>query len=144
MLLHKAYVNSLNFCQTYILGKQHKLSFFKEAHLAKACLKYMHVNLWELAKVLTLGGNKYFLFLMDDYSMTGWVYLLKSKDQALEKFNSWKNLVENQKDRKVKALRTDNGLEFCNTSLINSIVMRESLDIGLLETHFNRTGWLRE
>ncbi len=31
-----------------------------------------------------------------------------------EKFREWKSLVENQTGRKVKKLRTDNGLEFCN------------------------------
>lgn len=34
----------------------------------------------------------------------------------LSKFCEWKNLVKNQVDRKVKCLRTDNGLEFCNTA----------------------------
>ncbi|XP_031268087.1 uncharacterized protein LOC116126551 [Pistacia vera] len=44
-----------------------------------------------------------------------WVYLLKSKDEAPSKFKNWKMPVENPVDRKVKALRTDNGLGFCNT-----------------------------
>ncbi|KAH9658263.1 Integrase catalytic domain-containing protein [Citrus sinensis] len=34
--------------------------------------------------------------------------------QVVEKFKVWKTLVENQSGRKLKALRTDNGLEFCN------------------------------
>ena len=39
---------------------------------------------------------------------------MKTKDQAFEKFKEWKTLVENQSGFKVKKLRTDNGLEFCN------------------------------
>ena len=39
---------------------------------------------------------------------------MKTKDQTLEKFRSWKTLVENKIERKIKILRTDNGLEFCN------------------------------
>ena len=31
-----------------------------------------------------------------------------------EKFREWKSLVKNQTGRKVKKLRTDNGLELCN------------------------------
>ncbi|KAH9679844.1 hypothetical protein KPL71_026299 [Citrus sinensis] len=34
--------------------------------------------------------------------------------QVVEKFKVWKALVENQSGRKLKALRTNNGLEFCN------------------------------
>ena len=40
---------------------------------------------------------------------------MKSKDEALKKFVDWQNLVENQVGRRVKALRSDNGLEFCSS-----------------------------
>lgn len=43
-----------------------------------------------------------------------WVYFLKTKDQAFDKFADSKTLVEKQSSLKVKKLRTDNGLEFCN------------------------------
>ena len=42
------------------------------------------------------------------------VFFLKTKDQAFEKFVEWKLLAENQTCLKVKKLKTDNGLEFCN------------------------------
>ena len=42
------------------------------------------------------------------------MFLLKSKDQTLEKFKTWKTMVENKIDKKIKTLRTDNGLEFCS------------------------------
>ncbi|CAL9231848.1 unnamed protein product, partial [Arabidopsis halleri] len=42
------------------------------------------------------------------------VYFLRTKDEAFEKFVSWISLVENQSGNRVKTLRTDNGLEFCN------------------------------
>ena len=40
-----------------------------------------------------------------------WVYVLKSKDGTFEPF---KTLIENKKCMKIKIIRTDNGLEFCN------------------------------
>ena len=44
------------------------------------------------------------------------MYLLKIKDEAniLEILKNWKALVENQTNRRLKFLRTDNGLQFCN------------------------------
>lgn len=47
------------------------------------------------------------------------MFLLKSRDQTLEKFKIWKTLAENQIDKKIKTLRTDNGLEFCSTAFDN-------------------------
>ena len=42
------------------------------------------------------------------------VIFLRAKDEAFLKFLTWKSLVENQTAKRIKRLRTDNGLEFCN------------------------------
>ncbi|GJY59135.1 RNA-directed DNA polymerase, eukaryota [Tanacetum coccineum] len=67
-----------------------------------------------LAQVESLGGKRYFLSIVDDYSRRVWVYILMFKHEAFGKFKEWKQLVENQTGRMVKKLRTDTGLEFCN------------------------------
>ena len=54
--------------------------------------------------------------IINDYSRKLWIYILRSKDQAFESFQAWKTLVENQTEKRVKRIRTDNGLEFCNAS----------------------------
>ena len=40
------------------------------------------------------------------------MYLLKSKDEAIEKFFLYKNEVENQLNKKIKVLRSDRGGEY--------------------------------
>ncbi|GKD75975.1 retrotransposon protein, putative, ty1-copia subclass [Tanacetum coccineum] len=62
---------------------------------------------------------RYFLSIVDDYSRRVWVYFLRHKNEAFSKFKEWKQLVENQTGRKLKKLRTDNGLEFCNQEFNN-------------------------
>ncbi|KAH9680956.1 hypothetical protein KPL71_026757 [Citrus sinensis] len=49
-----------------------------------------------------------------DNGLMVWVYVLRNKDEMFEQFKNWKTLIETQTSRKVKKLRTDNGLEFCN------------------------------
>lgn len=51
---------------------------------------------------------------IDDFTRKVWIYFLRTKDEAFRTFVEWKTMVENQSNRKVKKLRTDNGLEFCN------------------------------
>lgn len=60
------------------------------------------------------GRCQYFISFVDDYTRKVWVYFLKTKDEAFDRFVEWISLVENQSEKKVKTLRTDNGLEFCN------------------------------
>ena len=58
------------------------------------------------------GGKKYFLTLIDDCTKYCYVYLLRSKDEALEMFQHFKNEVENQLGRKIKVIRSDRGGEY--------------------------------
>ena len=62
--------------------------------------------------VQSRGGNKYFITFVDDSTKYCYVYLLKSKDEALEKFILYKTEVENQLNKKIKVLRSDRGGEY--------------------------------
>lgn len=61
----------------------------------------------------------YFLSIIDYYTRKVWVYLLNDKSDTFHNFNNWKRQVENQIGKKIKFLKTDNGLEFCNTEFDN-------------------------
>ena len=65
-------------------------------------------------QTVSLSGASYFLSLIDDFSRMVWVFVSKSKENVFEKFEAWKTLVETQTSRKVRRLRTNNGLEFCS------------------------------
>lgn len=115
--LKKEEVKSLGFCEACAMGKSHKLSFPKAKHSTKGILDYVHSDLWGSPNVTpSLSGCKYFLTFIDDYSRKVWIYFLRTKDEAFQKFEEWKILVENQTQRRLKCLRTDNGLEFCNNA----------------------------
>jgi transposase InsO family protein len=62
--------------------------------------------------VLTKGGKRYFMTLIDDASRYCYVYLLKTKDEALDYFKIFKVEAENQLERKIKRLRSDRGGEY--------------------------------
>ena len=52
------------------------------------------------------------LTFVDDFSRKTWVYFLRHKNETFSYFKKFKALVEHQTGRKIKKLRTDNGLEF--------------------------------
>jgi Integrase core domain len=63
-------------------------------------------------------GYHYFLVFVDDHSRYVWVWFLKSKDKVAcsATIGEFKNYVENQFGRKLKRMRTDNGIrEFANS-----------------------------
>jgi len=52
--------------------------------------------------------------IINDFSRKVWFYFLRHKNETFPTFKKWKTLVETQTRKKVKKLRTDNGLEFCS------------------------------
>ena len=104
----------LEFCEHCIHGKASRVKFNHAIHRTKETLDYVHSYLWGLALVISHSGNMYFLTIIDDCSRRVWPYLLKHKNEALDRFKTWKNLIENQTSKRVKCLRTNNGLDYCN------------------------------
>ena len=75
-------------------------------------LELIHSDLCEMNGVLTKGGKRYFMTLIDDATRFCYVYLLQTKDEALDYFKIYKAEVENQLERKIKRLRSDRGGEY--------------------------------
>ena len=114
-ILDRKKISTLEMCEDCIYGKAKHVSFDLATHDTKDRLDYIHSDLWGAPSVpLSLGKCQYFISFIDDYSRKTWVYFHKRKDEAFETFVEWNIMVETQIERKVKVLRTDNGLEFCN------------------------------
>jgi hypothetical protein len=105
-------------CQVCVEAKQPRKSHTTAEARDLAPLELIHSDLCEMNGVLTKGGKRYFMTLIDDSTRYCHVYLLKSKDEALNFFKIHKAKVENQLDRKIKHLRSDHGGQYFPMSLI--------------------------
>ena len=59
------------------------------------------------------GNFVYYVSVIDDFSRNKWIYFLRKKFEVFDRFKEFKTLVENQTEKKIKVLRTNNGGEFC-------------------------------
>ena len=89
----------------YVLNKNKLASLIRPLTNSKS-------DLCEMNGVLTKGGKRYFMTLIDDCTRFCYIYLLKSKDEALHYFKIYKAKVENQLERKIKRVRSDHGGEY--------------------------------
>ena len=99
-------------CEACISGKNHKVPFVKESWRAKFPLKLVHTDVCGPMNILSVGGNKYFLTFIDDFSSKTWIYILKSKDEVFHCFKIFKAFVERQSDRQIKMVRSDGRGEY--------------------------------
>ena len=81
-------------------------------HTTRDIVDYVHTDLWGEAPVISIGGGKCLLIVVDDFSSKRWPYTLKAKDEIRFVLLQWKSKPEIQTRKKVKYLRSDNGTEF--------------------------------
>jgi hypothetical protein len=89
-------------CHVCVESKQPRKPHKAAAARNLAPLELIHSDLCEINGELTEGGKKYFMTFIDDCTRFCYVYLLKSKDEALHYFKIYKAEVENQRERKSK------------------------------------------
>ena len=106
-------------CQDCVIEKAKKQSYPTGKRTSASPLDYIHRDLWGPAFVSTIGGGRYYMSLIDDYSKKIWIYILKEKSEAFNTFKNWCTEVELEKGCKVKCLRTDNGLEYVSREFDN-------------------------
>ena len=65
------------------------------------------------------GGFVYFITFIDDYSRYGYLYLMRYKSKAFERFKEFKNEVEKQLGRSIKSLRSNRGGEYLSQAFLD-------------------------
>nr|GEW70166.1 zinc finger, CCHC-type [Tanacetum cinerariifolium] len=93
-------------CKTYMMTKITKKPFQNVKRKTKV-LELIHSDLCDLYATPSFGNKKYFVTFIDDVSRFCYVYLLRTKDEALDKFKVFKTKVKLQQGSLIKRFRTD-------------------------------------
>ncbi|KAG8499027.1 hypothetical protein CXB51_005408 [Gossypium anomalum] len=94
------------------LGKMTQSPFTGKSERASDLLGLIHSDACGLINTQARGGFHYFITFTDDFSRYGYVYLMRHKSEALEKFKEFKNEVQNQLGKTIKTLRSDRDGEY--------------------------------
>lgn len=82
-------------CSGCQLGKHARTKMPKQAtNPASQILELVHSDVCGPFRVNSLGGHKYFVTFIDDFSQKMWVYFISHKSQVLSKFQHFVHLVE--------------------------------------------------
>jgi hypothetical protein len=94
--------------------------------------------------VLTEGGQRYFMTMIDDASRYCYIYLLKTKDEALSYFKTYKAEVENQLEKRSNVLGLIVVVNISLMSLTYSVRNMVLYTRGRRPIHPNQTRLLKE
>lgn len=104
-------------CVTCVEGKQTRKSFISEGSRAKDLLELIHSDVCGPISPQSIGGAKYFVTFIDDYSKKVFVYTMKAKSEVYSKVVNYKNFAEKQLNKSIKTLRNDGGMEYMNKQM---------------------------
>jgi transposase InsO family protein len=84
-------------------------------------LEMLHMDLFSPIVYISIGGNKYDLVIVDDYSRFTWVFFLHDKSETQEVLKKFLKRPQIEIDVKVNKIRSDNGSEFKNTQVADYV-----------------------
>jgi transposase InsO family protein len=84
----------------------------KGATRSEGLLEIIHTDICGPFTPSTLGGYKYFITFIDDFSRYGYIFLIHEKSEALDMFKIYKAEIELKQEKKIKIVRSDRGGEF--------------------------------
>lgn len=104
-------------CESCQMGKSSRLKFFQFSSSVSQPLGRIHCDLWGPSPIVSYQGFRYYAVFVDDFSRFSWLYPLHNKGDFYSVFKSFKNLVENQFNAKIKEFQSDGGGEFIGQNM---------------------------
>lgn len=104
-------------CEPCVLGKQHRNPFTASASKTTRPLALVHTDVCGPLPITSMGGNNYFVTLLDDYSKLSAVQPLVRKSDVATAVKDLLLLLQNQSGYNLQRLRCDNGSEYINADL---------------------------
>jgi hypothetical protein len=95
-----------------IKGKYAKQVKKGEAKRSVGVLEIIHTDIYGPFPVKSVDGFDSFITFTDDFSRYGYIYPIKERSEALDKFKVFKAEVENHHNIKIKIVRSDCGGEY--------------------------------
>ena len=103
----------ISFCEKCVEGKMSKKPFKSVREIRSVRkLQCVHSDVCGPMPTQSIGGNKYFVTFIDDYSRYCKVYFMKYKSEVFNKFKEFESTTTNEYGCSIGTLRTDNGGEY--------------------------------
>jgi hypothetical protein len=104
--------SNLDYCIDCIKGKYAKKVKKGEVKRSTGVLEIIHMDICGPFPVKSVNGFDSFIIFTDNFSHYDYIYSIKERSEALDKFKIFKTEVENQHNIRIKLVRSDRGGEY--------------------------------
>jgi len=110
-------ITELSFCEGCLAGKMYRKPFPTVGEIRSTHkLQLVHSDVCGPMQTQSIGGAKYFVTFIDDYTRCCAIYFMKHKSEVLDKFKEFEVTTSNDAGRAIGMLRTDNGGEYLSSA----------------------------
>ncbi|KAK1435086.1 hypothetical protein QVD17_00846 [Tagetes erecta] len=106
-------------CDSCVKAKHARTPFPISSIKTNAPFQLVHCDIWGGYRIPSYTRANYFLTIVDDFSRSVWVFLIKHKNDASNCLINFHKMVEVQLGIHIKRLRCDNGGEFTSNNMID-------------------------
>ncbi|KAM2243153.1 hypothetical protein PS2_009934 [Malus domestica] len=108
-------VRTNNVCAGCKYGKAHQLPYEESKFKAKEPLELVHSDVFGPVKQPSIGGMRYMVTFIDDFSRYVWVFFVKEKFDTFSKFKKFRESAEGEVGKKIRCLLIDNRGEYSSS-----------------------------
>ena len=99
-------------CVSCQLGKQPVFPFNSSESISTDIFDLIHSDVLRLSSIYSIGGFRYFVVFVDDYTHYSWIFNMKHHLELLQVYSNFVKIVETQFSKCIKIFRSDNALEY--------------------------------
>ena len=106
-------VSTENFdCVSCQLGKQPVFPFNTSESISTDIFDIIHSDVWGPSSISSIGGSRYFVVFVDDYSRYSWIFNMKHHSELLQVYSNFAKMVETQFSKRINIFQSNNALEY--------------------------------
>ena len=88
------------------------MSFYTSESISTDIFDLIHSDVLGPSSVSSIGGSRYFVVFVDNYSRYSWIFNMKHCSELLQVYFNFAKMVETQFSKHIKIFRSDNALEY--------------------------------
>ncbi|KAJ9558330.1 hypothetical protein OSB04_012944 [Centaurea solstitialis] len=112
-------------CAACEKGKQTRASFkSKQVSTINSPFHLLHMDLFGPVNIQSMGGKRFTLVIVDEYSRYTWVFFLRAKNETPQLIIAFILRMEKYNQITVRSIRSDHGTEFKNSVLDEFLVSK--------------------
>ena len=108
-------------CVSCQLVKQPALSFNNSDSFSHASFDLIHSDIWGPSPTTIVGGSKYFVIFIDDFSRYTCIYLMHNCSELAQIYHTFAQMISTQFSKTIKIFRIDNAMEYRDSQFLNFI-----------------------